>query len=96
MEQSGGRFDLLTPGEYCFNLIHGQPWSVRARRKAREKKKRTHKLLVMHQDGLLARVDVELDDIALPVAVQKLITCKKGRDEADFKTQSLNIHIQKN
>lgn len=39
----------------------------------------------MHQDGLLARVDVELDDVALAVAVQKLITCKKGRDEADFK-----------
>lgn len=50
----------------------------------------------MHQDGLLARVDVELDDVALAVAVQKLITCKKGRDEADFKTQSLNIQIQKN
>lgn len=61
-----------------------------------EEKKKTHKLLVMHQDSLLARVDVELDDVALAVAVQKLITCKKGRDEADFKTQSLNIQIQKN
>lgn len=42
----------------------------------------------MHQDDLLARVDVELDDVALAVAVQKLITCEKGRDKADFKKQN--------
>lgn len=42
----------------------------------------------MHQDNLLARVDVELDDVALAVAVQKLIACKKGRDKADFLKRS--------
>lgn len=29
----------------------------------------------MHQDGLFIGVDVELDDVAITIAVQELITC---------------------
>lgn len=35
----------------------------------------------MHQDGLLVRVHVELDDIALTITVEKLITCTETQKE---------------
>lgn len=35
----------------------------------------------MHQDGLLVRVHVELDDVALAIAVEKLKTCTETRKE---------------
>lgn len=35
---------------------------------------KTHKFLVMHEDGLLVGVDVELDDIAVSITEQQLIT----------------------
>lgn len=36
----------------------------------------TYKFLVMDQDGLLVCVDVVLDDVAVSVAEQQLITCQ--------------------
>lgn len=42
----------------------------------------------MHQDGLLVGVDVELDDVAVLIAVQQLITWmmrqKTGRKKLDI------------
>lgn len=44
---------------------------------------KTYKLLVMHQDGLLISVDVELDDITFAITVQQLVTCKVGDGEKE-------------
>lgn len=35
----------------------------------------------MHQDRLVIRVDVELDDIAVTTAVQELITCEETEED---------------
>lgn len=34
-----------------------------------ERREKTYKLLVVHQDGLFVSVDVELDDVASTIAV---------------------------
>ena len=57
------------------------PVIVRTNEGREDEKKTTYKLLVMHQDGLLVRVHVELDDITLAITVQKLITCTETQKE---------------
>lgn len=68
-----------------FTDAHSQLFSALTttnRKGTKEKVTKTYKFLVMHQDGLLIRVNAEPDNITIPVAVQQLIIWKEG-DETE-------------